>query len=112
MGPWLQVRHRAGRKGSHPDGEPPLSSVPTPSQTIGPFFHDALLDGNYSELVSSDHPEAITIRGTIYDGAGEVVPDAMVEIWQADTAGRHCSSTGERGDLEAGFSGVGRPGTD
>ena len=34
----------------------------TPSQTIGPFFHDALLDRIYSELVSLDHPEAIVIR--------------------------------------------------
>ena len=54
----LPLRHRAGRKGSHPDGEPPMSPEPTPSQTIGPFFHDALLDRNYSELVSPDHPEA------------------------------------------------------
>jgi protocatechuate 3,4-dioxygenase alpha subunit len=48
-----------------------MSSVPTPSQTIGPFFHDALLDKNYSELVSPDHPEGIRIKGTVYDGAGE-----------------------------------------
>ena len=56
-----------------------MSSVPTPSQTIGPFFHDALLDKNYSELVSPDHPEGIRIKGTVYDGAGEVVPDAMLQ---------------------------------
>jgi protocatechuate 3,4-dioxygenase, alpha subunit len=80
-----------------------VSPEPTPSQTIGPFFHDALLDRVYSELVSPDHPEGITIRGTIYDGAGEVVPDAMVEIWQAN-----------RDDLslDEDFSGFGRSGTD
>ena len=80
-----------------------MSPEPTPSQTIGPFFHDALLDRNYSELVSPDHPEALVIRGTIYDGAGEVVPDAMVEIWQAN-----------RDDLslDEDFSGFGRSGTD
>ena len=80
-----------------------MSPGPTPSQTIGPFFHDALLDRNYSELVSPDHPEALVIRGTIYDGAGEVVPDAMVEIWQAN-----------RDDLslDEDFSGFGRSGTD
>jgi protocatechuate 3,4-dioxygenase alpha subunit len=86
--------------------------VPTPSQTIGPFFHDALLDRDYSELVSSDHPEAITIRGTIYDGAGEVVPDAMVEIWQANREGRYDHSADDRDDLDEDFSGFGRSGTD
>ncbi|HKH11630.1 MAG TPA: protocatechuate 3,4-dioxygenase subunit alpha [Rubrobacter sp.] len=76
---------------------------PTPSQTIGPFFHDALLDTDLTELVSPDHPEAIRIAGAVYDGAGEPVPDAMVEIWQADAAGRYGSEE---------FSGFGRSGTD
>ena len=80
-----------------------MNPEPTPSQTIGPFFHDALLDRNYSELVRPDHPEAIAIRGTIYDGAGEVVPDAMVEIWQANRADQ---------SLDEDFSGFGRSGTD
>jgi protocatechuate 3,4-dioxygenase alpha subunit len=80
-----------------------VSPGPTPSQTIGPFFHDALLDRNYSELVPTGQPEGVTIKGTIYDGAGEVVPDAMVEIWQAN-----------RDDLslDEDFSGFGRSGTD
>jgi hypothetical protein len=38
---------------------------PTPSQTVGPFFHDSLLDGDRSELVSSDHPEAVRIEGPV-----------------------------------------------
>jgi len=87
---------------------------PTPSQTIGPFFHDALLDENRSELVSSDDPEAIRIVGTVYDGAGEVVPDAMVEIWQANTAGRYNHPADDRDNLplDDDFSGFGRAGTD
>ena len=89
-----------------------MSPEPTPSQTIGPFFHDALLDRDYSELVSPDHPKAIAIRGTIYDGAGEVVPDAMVEIWQANTEGRYDRPTDDRDDLDDVFSGFGRSGTD
>ena len=44
VGPWLPLRHRARRTGRHPDGEPQMSPEPTPSQTIGPFFHDALVD--------------------------------------------------------------------
>jgi protocatechuate 3,4-dioxygenase, alpha subunit len=85
-----------------------VSPEPTPSQTIGPFFHDALLNEERSELVSPDHPRAVRIDGTIYDGAGEPVPDAMVEIWQANEAGRYADNT----DNLKTFSGFGRSGTD
>ena len=87
----------------------------TPSQTIGPFFHDALLGEERSELVPQDHPEAVRIEGTVYDGAGEPVPDAMVEIWQANRAGRYDDPTDDREDLPLDpdtFSGFGRTGTD
>jgi protocatechuate 3,4-dioxygenase, alpha subunit len=87
---------------------------PTPSQTLGPFFHDALLDEDRSELVTPDHPEALRIEGTVYDGAGEPVSDAMVEIWQANEAGRYNDPRDAREDLplDEGFSGFGRSGTD
>ena len=92
-----------------------MTPEPTPSQTVGPFFHDALLDEDRSELVSPDHPRAVRIEGTIYDGAGEPVPDAMVEIWQADEAGRYVEPTEDREDHTPDpetFSGFGRSGTD
>ena len=87
---------------------------PTPSQTIGPFFHEALLDRDRSELVTPDHPEALRIEGTVYDGEGEPVSDAMVEIWQANGAGRYNDPKDDRQDLplDEGFSGFGRSGTD
>jgi protocatechuate 3,4-dioxygenase alpha subunit len=90
-----------------------VSYEPTPSQTVGPFFHYALLDEDRSELVPPDHPQAIRIEGTVYDGAGDVVPDAMVEIWQANSAGRYNHPADNRQDLplEEGFSGFGRSGT-
>lgn len=87
---------------------------PTPSQTIGPFFHDALVDRDRSELVPPDHPSAIRIEGVVYDGAGEVVPDAMVEIWQSNPAGRYDDPTDDREDLPLDpetFSGFGRSDT-
>jgi protocatechuate 3,4-dioxygenase, alpha subunit len=92
-----------------------VNPEPTPSQTIGPFFHDALLDEDRSELVPPGHPEAVRIEGTVYDGAGEPVPDAMVEIWQANRAGRYNDPTDDRDDLPLDpktFSGFGRSGTD
>jgi protocatechuate 3,4-dioxygenase, alpha subunit len=86
----------------------------TPSQTVGPFFHDALVDEDHSKLVVTSHPSAVRIEGTVYDGAGEPVPDAMVEIWQANEAGRYHDPTNERGDLPLDpetFSGFGRSDT-
>lgn len=86
----------------------------TPSQTIGPFFHDGLVDKDRSELVSPDHPEATRIEGTVYDGAGEVVPDAMVEVWQANRAGRYNHPVDDREDVPIDpetFSGFGRSDT-
>lgn len=86
----------------------------TPSQTIGPFFHDALLEEDRSELVGPDHPSAVRIEGTVYDGAGEPVPDAMVEIWQANPAGRYDDPGDDRDGLPLdpeAFSGFGRSDT-
>jgi protocatechuate 3,4-dioxygenase alpha subunit len=93
--------------------EPGLEIMP--SQTVGPFFHDALLDEDRSELISPDHPEAIRIEGAVYDGTGEPVSDAMVEIWQANGAGRYNDPEDDREDLPLdpeAFSGFGRSGTD
>ena len=79
----------------------------TPSQTIGPFFHDALLERDLTQLVAPDHPGAITISGVVYDGAGDPVTDALVEISQAGPV-----SSGENPDtLDGGFSDWGRSGT-
>lgn len=84
----------------------------TPSQTVGPFFHDALLTAEYSRLVPNEHAGAIRIRGRVYDGAGEPVPDAMVEIWQADSQGEYHHRTGADNVLaEQEFTGFGRSGT-
>jgi len=84
----------------------------TPSQTIGPFFEYALLDRDLSRVVPPDHPRAIRIEGTVYDGAGEPVNDAMLELWQADEGGRY-PEPGEDGAPQKGaFSGFARCGTD
>jgi protocatechuate 3,4-dioxygenase alpha subunit len=79
----------------------------TPSQTVGPYFALGLLDRRANELV----PEGIRITGRVLDGAGEPVPDAMVEIWQADDCGRyrHDFGWGRAGcDAEGRFSFVTR----
>ena len=62
--------------------------VATPSQTIGPFFGFGMAWMNATHLVPEASDGAVTLVGRIVDGAGEPVPDALVEIWQADPAGR------------------------
>lgn len=60
----------------------------TPSQTVGPFLSICLPWADGSDLVCEGAPNAITITGVVTDGAGEPVPDAVIEIWQADPNGR------------------------
>jgi len=86
----------------------------TPSQTSGPYLSiGCLRELIGSKVVSEDDPRAIRIRGRLLDGNGDAVPDGMVEIWQANEAGRydHPGDTREDVPLEAGFGGFGRSGT-
>jgi len=61
--------------------------IATPGQTVGPFFHDALPYQRGNELVPPATPGAIRLHGIVYDGAGNPVPDALIEIRQADADG-------------------------
>jgi protocatechuate 3,4-dioxygenase alpha subunit len=57
-----------------------MSVAPTPGQTVGPFFSFAMVRDGYADLVTPGHPDAITLHGRVLDGAGEPVPDALVEL--------------------------------
>jgi protocatechuate 3,4-dioxygenase, alpha subunit len=84
----------------------------TPGQTIGPFFGYALPFAGDSDLVHRTHASAIRLHGTVRDGNGDGVPDALLEIWQADAEGR---VVGEPGSLRRDgytFTGWGRAATD
>ena len=85
----------------------------TPSQTVGPYLAISLHRLIGPELVDPGDSRAIRVRGTLLDGAGEPVPDGMVEIWQANTAGRYAHPADGRTEvpLEDGFLGFGRSGT-
>ena len=87
---------------------------PTASQTVGPFFIIGLPDNALAELVSADDPDAIRLGGVVLDGAGEPVDDALIEIWQANRAGRYAHPEDTRDDipLQDGFDGFGRCATD
>lgn len=60
----------------------------TPFQTVGPFFAILPLAGEESAATPGAPGRSISIEGVVRDGAGAVVPDALIETWQADAAGR------------------------
>ncbi|MHA7650599.1 protocatechuate 3,4-dioxygenase subunit alpha [Mycobacterium sp. ML4] len=84
----------------------------TAGQTIGPFFGIGLPFARGNELVCDAFPGAVELCGTIFDGAGAGVPDALVEIWQADGAGRIPRASGSLRRDGWTFTGWGRAATD
>ena len=83
----------------------------TPSQTVGPFFAIGLPWPEGPQAVAPNTPGAIVISGAVLDGAGDPVPDVLVETWQADPDGRFADLHGYGGasSLE-GFRGFARCG--
>jgi protocatechuate 3,4-dioxygenase alpha subunit len=63
----------------------------TTSQTVGPYLHIGLEPRNNADIVfdaAGDEPR-IVIEGRVVDGAGQPLPDGMIEIWQADPDGHY-----------------------
>src|SRR5262249_47454434 len=98
----------------------PGASGITPSQTVGPFFAFGLTPKEYdwneaigNNLVTTDAVgERIRIEGRVLDGDGAPIGDCMIEIWQADAAGRYAHPADRRALPNASFKGFGRCGTD
>jgi len=85
----------------------------TPSQTVGPYFAIGLPWAEGPNVVAPGTPGAITISGTIYDGAGQPIPDHLIETWQADPDGRYADAHGYGGASSmAGFRGFARYGVE
>jgi len=84
----------------------------TASQTVGPFFHDCLMrtDAACDVLVSdATEGQRIRVAGRVLDGDGAGVPDAVLEIWQANRHGRYNHPSDERDlPLDPAFTGYGR----
>ena len=84
----------------------------TASQTVGPFFHDCLMrtDAACDVLVSdSTEGKRIRVEGRVLDGDRAGVPDAVLEIWQANRHGRYNHPSDERDlPLDPAFTGYGR----
>jgi protocatechuate 3,4-dioxygenase alpha subunit len=86
--------------------------VPTPGQTVGPFFGYALPYPGDAELVPLGTPGAIPLRGRVLDGRGQPVPDAMLELWQAGPDGSVVQHPGSLRRDGWTFTGWGRASTD
>jgi protocatechuate 3,4-dioxygenase alpha subunit len=97
----------------------------TPSQTAGPYVHIGLIphqagfdifEKNFSNVLVGPETqgERIRIEGRIFDGLGSTTRDILVEIWQANAAGRynHPADRQDGKPIDEGFRGWGRTGTD
>ncbi|MGO2492669.1 MAG: protocatechuate 3,4-dioxygenase subunit alpha [Glutamicibacter arilaitensis] len=91
---------------------PELKLTPTPGQTIGPFYGYALPFEKDNELVNQAHPRSVRLHGMVYDGNGEAIPDALLEIWQADEHGNVVSRDGSLVRDGYTFTGWGRVAVD
>ena len=103
-----------------------LGNLPeTPSQTAGPYVHIGLIPHQAGfdvfantlghHMLGPDTPgERIRIEGRVLDGMGDPCRDVLLEIWQANAAGRYASPNDPQNDkpLDPGFRGWGRTGTD
>ena len=93
-----------------------MSNEQTPSQTVGPYFAYTLTPEQYGynftslagpKMVDEKIPgERIRIVGQVLDGDGVPIPDAMIEVWQADANGYYQDTS-----HQDGFTGFGRVGT-
>lgn len=91
----------------------------SPSQTAGPYVHIGctpnvtgleMYGGDLGARMKTGPVQGveITIKGTVFDGMGMALRDAMIEIWQADSAGLFPSSNETRGTPDPNFTGFGR----
>jgi protocatechuate 3,4-dioxygenase alpha subunit len=88
----------------------------TPSQTVGPFFHPSMFRDAVPQSVltqAATQGERIRIEGRIVDGAGEGVPDALVELWQANAYGLYLHPADQRDlPVDPAFTGFARSQTE
>lgn len=82
--------------------------IATPGQTVGPFYGYALPYEKDRELLAPGSLDSIRLQGTVYDGAGHPIPDAILEIWQPDSEGNIVSRTGSLVRDGYTFTGWGR----
>ncbi|WP_447946143.1 protocatechuate 3,4-dioxygenase subunit alpha [Microbacterium lacticum] len=86
----------------------PKTHAPTAGQTVGPFFAFGTEFDRMNEIAFPHSPGAIVVGGTVYDGAGNPIPDSIIEIWGADTDGTISRARGSLKRDGHTFTGFGR----
>jgi protocatechuate 3,4-dioxygenase alpha subunit len=89
--------------------------IATPGQTVGPFFALGLDRPEWADMTRGNpQGQRINIEGQVLDGDGAPVPDAVIELWQANAAGRydHVEDTQADKQIDPNFHGFGRVATD
>jgi len=92
-----------------------MSGPLTPSQTVGPFFGVGLPFEKGEQMVPPGSAGLIRIEGQVFDGNGEPVPDALLELWQPDDRGHYrtvVDGDATRGKSRGPSTGFGRCRTD
>jgi protocatechuate 3,4-dioxygenase, alpha subunit len=91
-----------------------MSHALTPSQTIGPFYWGTLVNAYRADLAPSGVAgERIEVVLSLFDTEGALIPDGLLEIWQANSHGRYNHPDDRRNlPLDSGFEGFGRASTD
>lgn len=94
------------------DTSRPESVLPTPSHTVGPFYGYALPFPGGGDIAPVGHPDTITVQGYVYDGEGNPLPDAFVELWGPDSEGNVSTTDGSIRRDPAGGGYLGRNGVE
>ncbi|MEU1873366.1 protocatechuate 3,4-dioxygenase subunit alpha [Streptomyces sp. NPDC019793] len=89
------------------DTSGPEHVLPTPSHTVGPFYGYALPFRGGEDIAPAGHPDAVTVHGYVYDGGGDPLPDALLELWGPDAEGNVPTADGSmrRDPASGGFLG-------
>ena len=86
----------------------------TPFQTLGPFFDFGLVIPSGDIVADAAAPgRHITVEGAVRDSAANPLPDALIEVWQADSSGKYRNpADSQNPTADAAFAGFGRVATD
>jgi protocatechuate 3,4-dioxygenase, alpha subunit len=91
-----------------------MDLTPTPSQTVGPYFHLGCTDPHSISRVVTPNGNGQHIRlfCRVLDGDGVPIDDSMIELWQADSEGKYSHSIAPGNQPDPNFNGFGRLATD
>lgn len=116
--PALHAPYRSTRRRA--PNHAPLQIMPTPSEITGPVFGPGTVTAKDADLITNFAAKGemalgprILVHGRVMDEAGRPIPNALLEVWQANAAGRYRHKNDSYlAPLDPNFSGCGRCMTD